>query len=74
MAETISVSMIDSTLIFRDTNVSHSLGQNFRIFGQPILKRVLKRHFEDPFYVAEENVPEEGRRDVIYASQYHLNI
>ena len=74
MAETISVSMTDSNLIFRDNNASHSLGQNFRSFGQPILGRVFKRHFEDPFYVAEENVSEEGRRDVIYTSQCHLNI
>lgn len=74
MAETVSVSMTDPTPIFRDTNASHSLGQNFRSFGQSVLGQVFKRHFEDPFYVAEENVSEEGRTDVIYASQYHLNI
>lgn len=73
MAEAVSVSMADSTIL-RDTNASHYLAQNFLSFGQPILGQVFKRHFEDPFYIAGEYVSEEGRRDVIYASQYHLNI
>lgn len=44
MSETFSISITDSTLICRDINASHPLGQNFSSFGHlgESLKDILK--------------------------------